>query len=99
MNQSLLEEILGFKLKFFVIVTKASFIILAICFSSVMIMSFLTDAIFIELGPLSVKYGLTFLQNSLLSATSLTFDLAKYCFLSFLRDSDKSFAGVYVFAS
>ena len=94
-----MEEILGFKLKFFVIVTKSSFIILAICFSSVMIMSFLTGAIFIELGPLSVKYGLTFLQNSLFSATSLTFNLAKYCFWTFLRDSDKNVTGVYVFVS
>ena len=37
--------------------------------------------IFVELEPLLLKYGLTFLQNSLLSATFLTFNLTKYSFL------------------
>ena len=74
------EEILGFKLNFFVMLTKCSFIILAVCFSSVMTMSFSTSVIFVELEPLSLKYGLTFFQNSLLSAMPLIFNLAKYCF-------------------
>ena len=78
------EEILGLKLNFFVMLTKRSFIILAIFFSSVMIIFFSTNVIFVELEPLSLKYGLTFFQNSLLSATSLTFNLAKYCFFVFL---------------
>ena len=79
--------------------TKSSFLILAICFSSVMIMSFPTSVIFVELEPLSLKYGLTFYQGSLLSARSLTSNLAKYRFLPFLRDLDKNFADVYIFAS
>ena len=33
------------------------------------------------------------------SATFLTFILAKYCFLSFLKDSDQHFADVCIFAS
>ena len=76
------EETRGFKLNFFIIVTKCSFIILTICLASVMIMSFLTSVVFVELEPLSLKYALTFLRNSLLSTTSLTFNLAKHCFLS-----------------
>ena len=50
-----------------------------------MIMSFSTSFIFVELEPLSLKYGLTFFQNSLLFAMSLTFNLAKYCFFVFLK--------------
>ena len=64
-----------------------------------MIMSFSTSVIFVELEPLSLKYGLTSFQKSLLSATSLIFNLAEYCFLSFLWDSDKNFADVCIFAS
>ena len=43
-------------------------------------MSFSTSVIFVELEPLSLKYGLTSFQKSLLSATSLTFNLAEYSF-------------------
>ena len=60
-----------------------------------MIMSFSTSVISVGLEPLSLKYGLAFLQNSLLSATSLTFNLAKY----YLKDSDKNFADSCIFAS
>ena len=63
-----------------------------------MIMSFSTSVIFVELEPLSLKYGLTFYQNSLLSPTSITFNLTKYCFLSFLRDPGENFADVCIFA-
>ena len=75
--------------------TKCSFIILAICFSSVIILSFSTSVIFAELEPLSLKYGLTFFQNSLLSATSLTFNLAKYCFFVFLKRFRQKFHCLY----
>ena len=89
------EEILGLKLNFFVMLTKRSFIILAIFFSSVMIIFFSTNVIFVELEPLSLKYGLTFFQNSLLSATSLTFNLAKYCFFVFRKRFRQKFRFLY----
>ena len=76
-----------FKLTFFVILTKCSFMTLAIYFSSVRIVSFSSSIIFVKLEPLSLKYGWTFFQNSLLSATSLTFNLAKYCFFVFFNRS------------
>ena len=47
-------------------------------------MSFSTSVIFVELELLSLKYGLAFFQNNLLSATSLTFKLVKYCSFVFL---------------
>ena len=65
---------------FFVTLTKFLFRKLAVCFSSVKIISFSTSVIFVELEPLFLKYGFTFFKNSLLSAMSLTFNLAKYCF-------------------
>ena len=45
------EEIIGFKRNVFVIETKCSFIILAVCFPSVMIISFSASVIFVELEP------------------------------------------------
>ena len=65
--------------------TKCSFVISAIYFSSVMIMSFSTSVVFVELEPLPLKCDLTFFQSSLLSATSLTFNLTKYCVFVFLK--------------
>ena len=86
------EKMLGFRFNFFVMLTKCSFIILAICFSS-----FSTSVIFIELEPLSLKYGLTFFQNSLFSVTFLTFDLAKYCFFVFRKRFRQRFHWCFYF--
>ena len=76
--------------------TKRLFIILAICFSSVMIISFSSSVNFVELEPLSLKYGLPFFQCSLLLLRPQHW---KNMFFTLLRDSDKNFTDFCIFAS
>ena len=68
--------------------------LLKISFSSVMITSFSTSDIFVEL---ELKYGVTFFQNSLLSATSFTLNLSKYCFFVFLKRFRQKFRSCLYF--
>ena len=82
---SMSEEFLnGFRF-ILVVFMKNLFIVLEIILSFMIIPSFSTSVILLEFDLLLLTYRFTVFQKLLLSVTSLTFILLKYCLFDFLR--------------